>query len=80
VLPSASSDLQAGLPIDAVHAFVVHAQTLSVDQRVEASVSESWAFGRVGLQTVEELDVRRIGMPLVAPRRRAEPDQPTGPS
>jgi hypothetical protein len=63
-----------------MHPFVIHNQTISLEQDVQAPIPETGALGRVRLQSRQDGNVRRIGASLISPRRRAEPDHPTGPA
>jgi hypothetical protein len=63
-----------------MHAFVIHDQAFALEQNMQAPVAEASADGGVGLQPRPDSKVGRVGPAPIAPRRRTEPDDPTGPS
>jgi hypothetical protein len=79
-LPSTPPDLQACLAVNAVHPFVIDVEAFATDERVQPSVAKPGPLRRVRLQPFAQRHVRRIRPSLIAPRRRTQPDQPTGAS
>src|SRR4051812_37797779 len=61
-----------------MHAFVVHDETLALEQDVQPPVAEACAHRRVRVQPGQYRDIGRTGASLVSPRRRDEPDDSTG--
>jgi hypothetical protein len=59
--------------IDGVDAFVIDLETFATHERVQAAIAEARAVGRMRLQSSEQLGVRWVRLPFVAPRRSASP-------
>ena len=78
-LPPAATDLEARLAIHPVHAFVIRDEALAGDQRVQPTIPVPWPHGGMRLQTREQLAVVDPAVSLIAPRRGAQPDEPTRP-
>jgi hypothetical protein len=75
-----TTHLQPGGSVDPMHAFVIHHESVALEQNVQPSIAKASADCSVRLESLEHRHVRGIHPSLIAPRGGAEADHATRPS
>jgi hypothetical protein len=74
---AASTHLQTGLAVHAMHALVVGHQPFAGHQDVQAAITVPRADGRMRLQALQQSDVVGTSATSIPPRGRADADHAT---
>ena len=61
-----------------IERLVTHLQSFSLEQNMQSAIAKPCALRRVSVEASQHGEIQRTAPALIAPRRRAQPDHPTG--